>query len=235
LSDNSHIPKESINSRFANEIKSLDSSITDIADVTGISRRTIYDLMKEGGSIKAEYLVDLRENFHIDTEYIITGVRRTAHSQVNQDLEEYHLSIDDEFTRIPYYTGIKAGAGYGIIYEEYKKHYIAFRHYFFKKTLASSAANLLALEISGNSMEPLMQDGDDVLIDRSKRKIKEGPAYLIRVDDEVFVKYLTKLPGGRIKVWSENSHFEPFEVERDNPDFEVIGQVVWHAHVSDYL
>ena len=103
------------------------------------------------------------------------------------------------------------------------------------KPLRTNAASLIALRIGGTSMEPLMKDGDDVLVDRGRTKIKEGPAYLIRIDEEVFVKYLGKRPGGRVHVWSENRAFQPFEVELSDPNFEVIGQVVWHAHVSDYL
>lgn len=225
----------SANERLKEEVDRLGKSITAIAEESGIPRNTLYDLFKPGNSIKHNYITELYEKYGIDIVYVLTGTRFQTQSRVNQDIEQYVLTIDDEFTRIPYYKGIEAGAGYGLIEEEYRKHYIAFRHYFVKKTLASSAANLLALSISGRSMEPLMRDGDDVLVDRGRTRIKEGAAYLIRVDDEVFVKYLTKLPGGRLKVWSENTHFEPFEVDSDNMDFEVIGQVVWHAHVSEYL
>ena len=210
-------------------------SYTDVAEAIGISRNSLYDIIKEGSTIKHSVLIELYKNFDIDINWVLTGTRKST--RVMEDYQTYHLDLDAEFTRIPYLRSIKAGAGYGLAVEQAEKHDIAFRKYFIEHTLHSRATELIALRVGGNSMEPLLQDGDDILVDRSKIQIKEGPAYLIRIDEEIFVKYLSKMPGHRLKVWSENRAFEPFEVDQNSSagEFEVLGQVVWWAHVSEYL
>lgn len=221
-----------VNERLREVLDKIDLSYKDIAKATGVSRNSIYDMIKDGATIKHSFLLDLHKNFDADIFYILLGTENSTRT-IN-DLDDT-LTIDDEFTRIPYLRGIKAGAGYGLVEESHKNHYIAFRQYFVKKTLQANAANLLALRIGGNSMEPVLKDGDDILVDRGRLRIREGPPFLIRYSDEVFVKFLSRLPNKRIKVFSANTAFDSFEVTDDDYDFEVIGQVVWHAHLSEFL
>lgn len=223
----------SVNERLRAFLDSQTDTYKEISRRTGIPTRTLYNIVEPGASIKFEYLQKLAEYYGLN----YNEIAKNGTSRVMEDYQAYHLDLDDEFTRIPYLRSIKAGAGFGMIEESAEKHDIAFRKYFIQNTLASSATELIALRIGGNSMEPILRDGDDILVDRSKIQVKEGPAYLIRIDEEIFVKYLTKLPGKRLKVWSENRAFEPFEVDLHSSagEFEVLGQVVWWAHVSEYL
>jgi len=51
----------------------------------------------------------------------------------------------------------------------------------------------------------------------------------VRLDDSLLVKRLQRLPGGQIKVISDNTSFEAFTVpvEKLDGEFSIIGTVVW--------
>jgi len=96
------------------------------------------------------------------------------------------------------------------------------------------AANLALVDVVGDSMETVLSEGDAVLIDLSQTDIISGKAYVIRIGDELLVKYLQHLPGDLIQVFSENSSiYPPFTVNVKDLEAEIfiIGRVVASAHM----
>ncbi len=79
----------------------------------------------------------------------------------------------------------------------------------------------------GDSMEPSIQDGAPVVIDTSAKAIKSGRVYAIVVDGETLLKRLDKLPGGIVRVRSDNPSplYAPWEIAEDA--LQVIGRAVW--------
>lgn len=81
----------------------------------------------------------------------------------------------------------------------------------------------------GYSMEPTIQDGAPVVVATNDREVRSGKIYALLIDGEPMLKRLDRLPGGRVRVRSDNPapEFAPYEV--DDVDLEVIGRVVWTA------
>ena len=97
-----------------------------------------------------------------------------------------------------------------------------------------NARNLALVDVIGDSMEKALREGDIVLIDLSQTAIVSGKAYVIRLGDELLVKYLQHLPGGLIQVFSENSTiYPPFTIDEKSLGIEIfiIGRVVASAHM----
>lgn len=88
------------------------------------------------------------------------------------------------------------------------------------------AAMLTAIVVEGDSMEPLLRDGDEILVDRTPRPPREG-IHVIRQGDVLLVKRIQVGAPGKITLISENQLYPPVEV--DLADIEVIGRVVWKA------
>lgn len=84
-------------------------------------------------------------------------------------------------------------------------------------------------------MHPLYPDGSDLLIDRARQRIKEGPGFLVRIEDTLYCKLLAKLPGGKIQMRSINEDYREVEIDPKAQGFEIIGEVVWHAQKSKYI
>lgn len=79
------------------------------------------------------------------------------------------------------------------------------------------------IRVQGDSMAPGLMDGDELLVDTARRSPDgRGGVFVLRVEDELFVKRVTKA-GGRLVVTSDNPDAPP--VGAGMP--EIIGQVVW--------
>jgi hypothetical protein len=85
-------------------------------------------------------------------------------------------------------------------------------------------AMLSMIQVAGDSMHPILNDGDEILVDRSPRPLREG-IHVVRVDDAVLVKRLDTGRPGFISLVSANKVYA--RVELPACDVQVIGRVVW--------
>ena len=97
--------------------------------------------------------------------------------------------------------------------------------------IKASPKHLLAVKVVGRSMEPLLFDGDTVVIDKQdKRPPVNGGVFVVVYGEEMMVKRLFRLPNG-IKVSSDNEAEGPrFELhdERMN-DIDIVGRVKYRS------
>lgn len=85
---------------------------------------------------------------------------------------------------------------------------------------------LSAIAVAGDSMEPLLRDGDEILVDRTPRPFRDG-VHVVRVGDALMVKRVAAAGPGRIGLISQNIAYPPFEVDLD--EVEIVGRVVWKS------
>ncbi|MBC7860309.1 MAG: helix-turn-helix transcriptional regulator [Burkholderiaceae bacterium] len=89
----------------------------------------------------------------------------------------------------------------------------------------SGAGNLCIVTGFGNSMQPLYNPGDPLILDRGIKSVEFDATYFFRVGDEGFIKILQRIPGEGIRVISKNKDYETWTIKPDM-DFEVFGQVL---------
>ena len=85
-------------------------------------------------------------------------------------------------------------------------------------------AALSAITVEGDSMEPLLRDGDEILVDTAPRPLRDG-IHVVRLDDTLLVKRVAAKGGGRLALLSQNLAYPPLEVAAE--DIEIVGRVVW--------
>lgn len=85
-------------------------------------------------------------------------------------------------------------------------------------------AMLTVIEVEGDSMEPTLRDGDEILVDRTPRPLRAG-LHVIRLDDVLLVKRLEPGPAGLLRVISDNPAYA--RIERPVGDAAILGRVVW--------
>lgn len=86
------------------------------------------------------------------------------------------------------------------------------------------AGMLSSIRVLGDSMDPLLRDGDEILVDRTPRAFREG-VHVVRLSDALHVKLLQAVPPGGLRLISKNPAYEPVEVPM--ADVDVVGRVVW--------
>ncbi|VWX52362.1 S24 family peptidase [Novosphingobium sp. 9U] len=85
---------------------------------------------------------------------------------------------------------------------------------------------LSAIAVRGDSMEPTLRDGDEILVEASPGTLREG-IHVVRFDGTLLVKRLEVRHRGQIALLSDNTAYRPIECELG--DVEVIGRVVWKS------
>lgn len=85
---------------------------------------------------------------------------------------------------------------------------------------------LSAITVEGDSMEPLLRAGDEVLVDRRTQPFRDG-IHVVRLEDTLLVKRVAAQGGGRLSLLSQNLAYPPIDVGLD--DVEIIGRVVWKS------
>ena len=87
-------------------------------------------------------------------------------------------------------------------------------------------AHLSSIRVQGDSMDPLLRDGDEILVDRAPRAFREG-VHVLRLGDVLHVKRVQAGAPGRLRLISANDAYEPLEVSQD--DVDLVGRVVWKS------
>jgi Peptidase S24-like len=95
------------------------------------------------------------------------------------------------------------------------------------RKLGVEPAQLSLIRVSGDSMAPTLNDGDDIMVDRAAANtaLRDG-IHVIRMDDVLMVKRLVPGPAGRLSVLSDNPAY-PGWPDVDGETVTVIGRVIW--------
>ena len=85
-------------------------------------------------------------------------------------------------------------------------------------------AELAAFAVQGDAMEPLLNDGDEVLIDCRELPLRDG-IYIVQLSDTLLVRRVARSAAGRYTLLSQNLSYPPVDVAEN--EVEIIGRVVW--------
>lgn len=135
------------------------------------------------------------------------------------------------YVAIPLYNGVRAAAGDGALVEhETPDDALVFKEQWVRMELGARPQDLYLIRVAGDSMEPTLRSGDVILVDRrAVRPDREG-VYILRMNDMLLVKRLQALPGGVVRVISDNAAFAPFDIKAADvggSELAIIGRVVW--------
>lgn len=107
---------------------------------------------------------------------------------------------------------------------------------FAKSTLREAGVlerNAACATVRGRSMERLIMDGATIGIDRGSVDIEDGEIYAFDHDGMLRVKYLYRMPGGGLRIRSENDEEYPDEVltAEQAAELRILGWVFWWSTV----
>lgn len=166
-----------------------------------------------------------------------TPAPRAALSAANNELDfgrpiyswEYENDLPaGEFVMVPR-LNVRLSAGHGrdqVAVELEKESPQAFRAEWIR-AMGLKPAALAAMTASGESMEPTIFDSDSLLMDTSQNEVTDGKVYGLWYDGGERVKRLFRLPGGGLRIQSDNPRYSPIEVQADNAEnIRVLGRIV---------
>lgn len=211
-----------------------------ISKAIGMSQPGFSRIWYEGGLPNAETLIKIRESTGCDLNWLLTGkgspyidndqaVEVRTHSDgTATDTLGNPVNLD-EFVFIPRYD-VYAAAGHGYPAEDDKPLFcMAFRRYWIENYVTRQIDKLSVIAVKGDSMEGVLNHGDNILVNHAETTPRDG-LYIIRIDNDLFVKQIQKLPG-KLLVKSSNPAYEPFEIDLndDSQNVAIIGRVEWYG------
>jgi phage repressor protein C with HTH and peptisase S24 domain len=172
---------------------------------------------RNNNKIPDKWIVKLYRKFGFNPQWIETGIGNVfIHTQ---------SANDTEFKYIPKVAArLSAGTG-SFECEETVTDHLSFP----TKWLSDkgSANSMVAMEVFGQSMEPVIKEGDTVLIDQSQNNILAGAIYAVGVEDTILIKRLEKHPN-KLVLCSDNKNYEPIYLKKEEMNnVRIIGKVIW--------
>lgn len=163
------------------------------------------------------------------------GTRNLSRPMIHKINYTFNLNIMQEETQIttypnnilvPFYTA-KASAGTGEELPEYQESEVLhFDRRWLQNVVGINPDNATIIQAKGDSMQPLIKDGDLLMVDISQKEPVNGQVFVVRIEKDLFVKRVSKEWNGDWILVSDNKDYDNI-----NPDSytEVIGRVVYNA------
>lgn len=195
----------------------------------GVHKNSIGNYERGERTPDAEFLARLMKAGY-SANWVISGIgpMRLGETGFVAEMPASYQVTKEEYAFIPLYD-VEACAGYGgYVDQESVKQELPFRRDWFAKEVAANPAHVHLIYVRGDSMAPDLKDGEIVMVNTAMNgALVRDDIYVVRIDDTIAVKMLSRLPGGRVKVMSKNQDYGSFETDLEN--IHIIGQVIWHA------
>lgn len=205
------------------------------AAASGVSQTGLQRLLN-GGEPTLSTLVALARAAQVNIEWLATGdgpMRGSAAPAVPEPAPSCFDTLGnpvnlDEFVFVPRYN-LQAAAGYGSSSEGERPVFsMAFRRYWVQNYLQADVRDLSVISVKGDSMEGVLNERDVILVNHADTQPRHG-LYVLRLNNDLVVKRVQPLPGGRLQISSANESYLPFELDLGDmgQDVAIIGRVVW--------
>jgi SOS-response transcriptional repressor LexA len=198
---------------LSSEIKNKKVFDKDIAEALSISQATLAT-MKSRGRIPYKQILEFCASRKISINWLIFN-------QVVQSL----VDESEKFERIYYFKDIYASAGGGAENYDESSEYIKLDKEIVNYLGGKRAIkNIQALNVIGDSMEPTLNDGDMLFMDRGSINPNKNGVYVVSTPVGVFVKRLQLKSNGTVALVSDNSSYSDESVRAE--DIVVLGKVI---------
>lgn len=208
-----------MNERVKTLRKVLKLNQTEFGKKIGITMRAVQKWENGKSKPQNSTLKSLINTFHVNPDWLLNG-------DGEMFLGENKQQEVSDIISIPYYPEVSAAAGSGaLVYDENTVKHLQISSAIIN---ISTGDNVCLINATGNSMQPVIDDRDLLLVDLSQKLITDEGIYVIRLDTTLVVKRVQKILNGIILI-SDNPQYPPREISAENfneNDAAVIGKVI---------
>jgi len=229
-----------ISERIKQRMQALKLKAVNLVKLTGVSKGTVSQWVNGITNPSGQNLISLCSALQCSPAWLLTGeddsYKKPSHNTSiysgligSFDLWDSETPINDDEVALPFFKEVELAAGNGstLVQED-----TSFKLRFAKSTLRKLDVNpsdAACVTVSGNSMEPALNNGATVGVDTSKKTIVDGKMYAVDHNGMLRVKILYRQPNGGVKLRSFNIDEYQDEVV-DYSDIRIIGRVFWSSN-----
>jgi hypothetical protein len=184
----------------------------DVADVLAIPQTT-FATMKKRNSIPFKEILEFCANKRLSINWLFFD-------QAIEMLEEE----TERFFQVHYFADVRASAGGGSFNFEEDYEILSIDKTIMSSIVPSTNSTLEAINVDGESMEPTLQDGSIVFIDREQTNINKDGIFIAATTAGLFIKRIRQRADGMIELISDNKTYSPEIITPS--EVEIVGRVV---------
>lgn len=201
----------------------------ELAKLCNVSQNAISKI-ESSGTQQPRNLVQIANALKVNIQWLQSGegepeqVLDLAIIEKDKDYSDSHIGIS--------LYDIKLSAGNGTAIVEWiprkSDEPLLFRSAWFKaKRLYPE--NCKAMYVRGNSMSPVLEDWDTVIVDISDTEIIDGEIYALSYKNNFYIKQVIRA-GNNIDLISFNTTYAPIVINEDDlQHLKIIGKKVWRG------
>ncbi|TQV63932.1 MAG: helix-turn-helix transcriptional regulator [Halothiobacillaceae bacterium] len=197
-----------------------------VSEESGLSSGTVHNLLS-GGTPNLLSAVLLADVTGVNLEWLATGQGPIRHGDALEGIAREPAQARDagEFATAPFYD-VEASCGHGAWNcEENIVNRLAFRRDWLRQE-GLDPAHLAAIRARGDSMEPTIQSGDTLLVDRRVTTPRADGIYIIEQDGGLSAKRIQRAPDGTLYIRSDNPAYREIVMSPD-ATLNIIGRLAW--------
>ena len=185
----------------------------DVADALNIPQAT-FATMKKRNSIPYEEILEFCALKKISVNWLFFD------QAVDMLKEE-----TDKFFQVRYFSDIRASAGGGAYgFDEEEHEMIRIDQMIMHNMVGMGNTELEAIHVDGESMEPTLQDGSIVFVDRTQTNINKNGIFIASTTGGLFIKRIQQRADGMVELISDNSMYPAQAISPE--EVSIVGKVV---------
>jgi phage repressor protein C with HTH and peptisase S24 domain len=130
----------------------------------------------------------------------------------------------EKFFQVRYFSDVRASAGGGGFGEIGEEEYITVDAKVMHNMVGMGNTDLEAINVIGESMEPTLQDGSIVFIDKTQTNVNKNGIFIAETNNGLFIKRIRTRADGMIELISDNPLYPPEVMQPD--EVRITGKVV---------
>ena len=130
----------------------------------------------------------------------------------------------EKFFQVRYFADIRASAGGGAYGFDEDFETLTLDEKIMHNMVGPGNTELEAIHVDGESMEPTLQDGSIVFIDRTQTNVNKNGIFIASTTGGLFIKRIQQRADGMIELISDNNMYPPQAVAPD--EVTIVGKVV---------
>lgn len=209
---------DSHNIAIAGRLKELRTDsrlkVTEIADALGITRSAYYQIEDCKVSLTIKYLGILESKYNFNHDYIINGRLPKYINDISgaaEPIAKYSKTLQKDKENNNILAPIPANAGILIHYTQdwYNQNPVP-------AIIPGIIGPTVTFLISGDSMEPLVKEGDFVVCQKvhDTLTLKSGIILIVVTTQGIYLKKMVYTPDNNVALLSLNPDYEPISVHK---------------------
>jgi len=130
----------------------------------------------------------------------------------------------EKFFHVRYFSDIRASAGGGADVFDDNYEMLTIDEKVMRNMVGFGSTDLEAIHVDGESMEPTLQNGSIVFVDRTQTNINKDGIFIAATTAGLFIKRIRQRADGMVELISDNKNYSPEVLTPE--EVSIVGKVV---------